>query len=171
MIVRSLLWMVPLSPVSALSQWVWMPPEQYLKESTLIAILDVGEIHQAWTSENILIESASATVEKVVYYQFAQEEKLPATIVVYTVDPNAMIFEGHGYHTGTPMFLLEKGRVFAMLKMRGVNKFVPFDRFSFESLATNKILWPTAFGKDDRLLPVERVIDDLERIEGTMKAK
>ena len=70
-----------LFPVPVRAVWEWMSPEQYLQDSTLIAILRVGEIHQAWTPENILIESATATVEKVIYYQFAADEKLPDTIV------------------------------------------------------------------------------------------
>jgi hypothetical protein len=123
-----------LFPVPARAVWEWMSPEQYLQDSTLIAILRVGEIHQAWTPENILIESATATVEKVIYYQFAAEDKLPDTIVVYTIDPNVTIESGYAHHSVVTRPSLEKGRVFVMLKMQGFNKFVPYDRFSFESL-------------------------------------
>jgi hypothetical protein len=58
-----------------------------------------------------------------------------------------------------------------MLREQGMNKFIPFDRYSFESLDTNRIMWPTESGKPDLSLPVDRVIADLERLKRTMKPK
>jgi len=164
------LFLLMVFPVSAHALWEWLSPEQYVQQSTLIAILHVGPIHKAWTPENILVESATATVEKVVYYRFTVEEKLPGKIIVYNVFPNAAVMFGNALPTTDGVIELQEGRMFAMLKERGMNKFMPYDGLSLVPLDSNKIPWPTKNGEMTQL-PVEEVIEDLEKIIHATKPK
>jgi len=83
MLCRLLICLLVLCSVPAGAQWEWRSRESYLRDSTLIAILRVGEVHQALTPEAIRIQSATAKVERVIWYQFAAGDKLPDTVIVF----------------------------------------------------------------------------------------
>lgn len=136
-----------------------MSPEAYAKESDLIAILRVGTVHEAKTPEAILVRSAVAELERVVYFRFDADRKLPENIIIYQVDPNGHIEGGSAF--GEPT--LTEGRRFAMLKLQGENKFVPYDRLCLQPLAQEGVFWPTTNGKTEQI-PLEQVVEHLRKL-------
>ena len=149
--------------VSKAMSWLWLSPGDYLREATLIGILQVDQIHEAWTPEGILIQSATAKPEKVIYYQFSSDYPLPDKIVLYAIEQNAMMDGGRAFFGNA--LSLKKGRVFAILKMKGENKFIPFDRLSIQSLEKGEeVFWPRYPHKTNKV-SIERIIADLKKAE------
>lgn len=144
-------------PSSALSV-EWRSPATYVKISTLIAIGTVGPVHETVSPEGILVVSATVKIEKVIFWRFAAEEKAPAEIVLYHVDPNNGIVVG-SLHIGKNY----EGRCFLMLEMNGINKFRPIDQVGVQKLEKEELLWPTERGKIEQV-PLQRVIDELKAL-------
>jgi len=144
-------------PSSALTV-EWMSPAAYIKISTLIAIGTVGPVHEVVSPEGILIVSATVKIEKVIFWRFAAEEKAPAEIVLYHVDPNNGTVAG-SLHIGKT----NQGRCFLMLEMNGFNKFRPIDQLGVQKIEKEEIRWPTERGKIEQL-PLQRVIDELKAL-------
>jgi hypothetical protein len=143
----------------------------------LIAILEVGEIHQAWTPENVAVESATARVEKVLWYQMAADPNiaLPDTITVYRLEPNADIQAGRVFSTVTGSLKLEKGRVLAVLQMRGMNKFAPFWQFSMQPLKSDQdtVDWPAVKEGNPGFnqLTLKQLVEEIERLKRSPEAR
>ena len=137
--------------------WLWVSPEEYAKQSDLIAVLRIGTVHEEKTPESILVRSAVAEVERVIYFRFAPHRKLPEKIVIYQVDPNGQIEGGSAF--GEPT--IAEGRCFAMLKLRGEDKFTPYARLSLQAFEKEGLHWPTTFGKTEQM--------SLEQIIGRLK--
>ena len=109
------------------------------------------------------MQSATAKIERLIYYQFATNNKPPETIIVYSVAPNAVIDDG--VVTATNTLSLKQGRIFAMLKMKGFNKFVREDPLGMQEIAPDgTIMWPSERLKNDPR-PVDQVIEELGRIK------
>jgi hypothetical protein len=150
--------MTPLLPLLA-TAWVWMSPEAYVKQSDLIAILRVGTVHEEKTPENILVRSAFAYPEQIIYYRFTSDRKLPEKIVIYQVDPNGHLPEGSAF--GEPK--LSEGRCFAMLKQQGEDRFIPYERLSLQPLAKEGLFWLSPNGKMEQIA-VEQIIEQLKKL-------
>jgi hypothetical protein len=102
----------------------------------LIAIVNIGQIHEAETPEMVVVHSAKATVEKIIYYKFGSDTKLPDSIIIYQIEPN-------GGFTSDDFPTLHSGRRFVMLKQNGDNKFIPYDVLSLQEITKEGIFWPT----------------------------
>ena len=125
--------------IALLATSIWFPPQYYINESTLIAIVNIGSIHEAKTPEMVVVHSAEATIEKLIYQKPECEIKLPDKIIIYQIDPNGHIGTDDGY--GHP--ILKTGRCFVMLKEQGENKFIPYDTLSLQEINKWGICWPT----------------------------
>ena len=136
------LWLFVTGPVYATS-WAWMSAEQYLDSASLIAVVDVGTVHEAHTPEGIQVSSAKAEIVKTVFWQFTESE-LPKSIVIYDVAPNAVV-DADGVAPNSH-WNFTSGRFFVILKMQGDMKFRPFDRLSLQPMkqANDKVMWPVA---------------------------
>ena len=122
--------------------WAWMSTEQYLEAASLIAIIHVEKVNEAFTPEGIYIQSAYATIERNLYQNFTVSGTIPEKIVIYAIDPNAIIDDG----SVSPLnahWRLKEGRFFTILQIRGHLKFVPFDRLSIQTIENNSVYWPT----------------------------
>ena len=160
---RCLLLLLATAAMARATSYLWLSPSDFVRESTLIAVLNVGETHDAFTPEGILVQSARATVEQIIYSQFSRDHDLPPDIVVYTIEPNATL-EGDRAFFSTA-FMLSKGRVLAILKQRGDNKFLPFHPLSLQELpADGMVLWPTTKGRNEKV-PLSRVISEVRQAE------
>ena len=122
----------------ALSQgkatWSWMSPKAFLEESDLIAIVDVKDVHEVTTPEGFRLQTATATLEKVIFQRddFTFSSKV---IVVYSLDVNAIITKENKGGTGFA-FPITSGKAFVCLKLRGIDKFYPYCPMSFQSIVS-----------------------------------
>ena len=122
--------------------WAWMSADDYVRDSALIAIIDIGDIHEVFTPEGILLRSATARIIKSLYWQYSKDSPLPESIVIYDIDANAIT------DSGPPVLRsqwqeFEPGRAFVILDMRGDMKFCPYDRLSLQYLQKeDRAMWP-----------------------------
>ena len=122
--------------------WAWMSADDYLLTSTLIAVVDVGEVHEVFTPEGIMVRSATARIVKKLYWQFDKDMPLPEVIVIYDTDPNA-ITDSVPPVSNSQWQEFKRGRAFAILEMRGDMKFRPYDRLSLQYFQKDdRAMWP-----------------------------
>ena len=157
--------------------------EQYLKDSTLIAILQVGKVHQQFTPEEILVQSATATIEKIVYNEHTgilesgtlRKLEKNDTITLYAVFPDCENVGDEYYPriVENSILMLKEGRVFAILKQQGINDFTTFDRFSIQKLDKDEMIhWPLENSHEPNkighteLLPLSSVIERIDKMKG-----
>ena len=166
-----------LCSASANASMLWRSTERYLQDSTLIAILRVGEIHQHLTPEGILVQSGTATIEKIVYAQSTtvlesgtlRQLRDNDVINLYAVFPDCES-AGDVYYprvVENSILMLKEGRIFAVLKQQGIIDFIPFDRLSIQKLdKTEMIYWPLEDTKDKvgltEIQPLVRVLELIE---------
>ncbi|MFZ4779192.1 MAG: hypothetical protein ACOYM3_27840 [Terrimicrobiaceae bacterium] len=128
--------------VARCTTWAWMSAADYLRTSTLIAVIDVGDVHEVFTPEGIMVRSATARIVKKVYWQFERDMPLPEAIVIYDTDPNA-ITDSVPPVSNSQWQEFKRGRAFAILEMRGDMKFRPYDRLSLQYLKNDdRAMWP-----------------------------
>lgn len=157
---------------SACATWVWLSPQEYLRESDLIVILDVGPIHRVATPEGIVVESATAKVEKVIWYKFESDEKLPDKITLYNIFTASSILGDKTIPAAADegVLVLKQGRIFALLQKKGSNEFKPFDRLSIQELgADEKVLWTTSDPMKSETVSISRIIEELDKIKQSQK--
>ena len=126
------------SVVASATAYELIPLERRWPTVDIIAIVEVGDIHRVATPEGVTLESAVATIEKLIFRRndpFDPDNK--ATIRIYKLLPN-------GVHKG--LYSLSKGRAFVMMKMQGMDAFYPTDPWEFQPITSEEIRWPTKDG-------------------------
>lgn len=123
------------------TSWAWMSADDYLRNSALIAVIDVDDVHEVFTPEGIMVRSATARIVKNLYWQYGKDIPLPETVVIYDTDPNAIV--DSGIPTSNSHWQMKRGRAFAILEMRGDMRFRPYDRLSLQYLVDDdRVMWP-----------------------------
>lgn len=119
-----------------------MSAGDYLRNSALIAVVDVGDVHEVSTPDGIMLRTATARIVKTLYWQYEKDIPLPATVVIYDTDLNA-ITDSDPPLCNSQWQEFKRGRAFVMLGMRGNMKFHPYDRLSIQYLENNdRAMWP-----------------------------
>lgn len=117
-----------------------MSAEDYVKQSDLIAIVEVDDVETATTSHGFLLETASARIVERIYSRWEPEKN---EIRIFNLDCHAVLERsawGTMIQKNTPWFL-QKGKFLVMLKMSGAYR--PYDRFSVQSVENGKVRFPT----------------------------
>jgi hypothetical protein len=124
---------------------IWMSAKSLLEGSDLIAVVDVSTVHEVTTPEGFRLQSADAKIVREIYRRFpAIPEAEKSSIIIYSLDPNALITEKNFGVDGSSIPICE-GKAFVCLREKGVNKFYPFPYayLSFQSMKqTELIKWP-----------------------------
>ena len=126
------------SGVASAMTYELIPLDRRWPAVDIIAIVEVGDIHRVTTPEGVTLESAVATIERLIYRRndpFDPDNK--TTIRIYKLLPN-------GVHRG--MYSLSKGRAFVMMKMQGMDAFYPTDPWEFQPITSEEIRWRTKEG-------------------------
>jgi len=124
--------------------FVWMSAKAFLEQSDLIAIVEVSTVHVVTTPEGLRLQSAKAKIVKNIFRRFPDISETDSnSIVIYSLDPNAVIteenFGGDGF-----AFPIREGKAFVCLKQEGYNKFYPYGPLCFQSLDNSEeIMWPS----------------------------
>jgi len=112
--------------------------EQRWLSIDIIAIVEVGDVHTVTTPEGVTLESAEATIERLLFRRIDSSDPSNKTnIRIYNVLPN-------GVDQGLPS--LAKGRAFVMMKQQGLDAFYPTDPWEFQPITSEEIRWPTKDG-------------------------
>lgn len=135
----------------ARAQYVYIPLERKWPRISLVAIVNVGEVSKVSTPQGVMVQSATAKIEKLIYRASPPFEGSPEDeVILYSFMPN-------GLEAACPAPLqLESGRAFVMMAQNGMNKFFPSDPWEFQPLSRGDLLWPTGDGV--KQMPVEDVI-------------
>lgn len=135
----------------ARAQYVYIPLERKWPNISLVAIVNVGEVSQVSTPQGLMIQSATAKIEKLVYRRFPPWDGQPEDeVILYSLMPNGLAVD-----CPAPL-QLESGRAFVMMTQQGINKFFPADPWEFQLLSRGELLWPTEKGV--KRMSVEDVI-------------
>ncbi len=127
--------------------------EQRWPHVDIVAVVNVGEVHTVTTPEGVTLQSAEATIERIIFRRFDPIDQSNTTQMrIYSLLPNGPDQEGR---------FLAPGRAFVMMRQNGVNAFFPTDPWEFQSLSANEILWPTKDGIQKKsIVDVARVVDE-----------
>jgi len=127
----------------------------------LIAVIDIGDVHEVFTPEGIMVRSATARIIKDLYWQYRKEMPLPETVIVYDTDPNAII--NSGIPTSNSHWQMKSGRAFAILDMRGDMKFRPYDRLSLQYFDKDEgAMWPVP-PHGTELMSIDRISTEIKQ--------
>ena len=124
--------------------FVWMSARAFLDESDLIAVVEVSSVHEVTTPEGFRLQSANAKIIREIY---RRSPALGSTdhnsIIIYSFDPNAAISENNPHADGFA-FPIREGKAFVCLKMKGIEKFYPYEPLCFQSMKESELVsWPT----------------------------
>lgn len=126
--------------------------DQRWPDVDIVAVVNVAEVHAVTTPEGITLQSAEATLEKVIYRRFEPIDQInQSKIKVYSLLPNGLDQGGVS---------IASGRTFVMMKQKGVDTFFPTDPWDFQSLSTDEVLWPTKDGIQKK--PIADVVQEVE---------
>jgi len=127
--------------------WALWPLQARWPEIDIVAVVNIGPVHELTTPEGIAIQSAEAAIEEEIYRRHPLDGEGVKTIRIYTVMPN-------GPENGP--LTLSSGRSFVMMKMKGRNAFVPDDPWSIQLFDGGTVRLPEATGLSERSLSYVR---------------
>jgi hypothetical protein len=130
-----------------------------LSKLGIVAIVKVGAVSEVSTPEGIVLQSARAHIEQLVYRRFPPAPELGEPedeIIIYSLLPN-----GREADCPAPLTLKE-GLAFVALPQNGVNKFHPEDPWSFQIIKDGRILWKEDESQEIREVDVGVVLKKIQ---------
>jgi hypothetical protein len=144
-----------------------MSARAFLDQSDFIAIVDVGYVHEVTTPEGFRLQSAKGKIVRELFRRhpgLSQDEA--NTCILYSLDVSAAIapdnLSGSGFS-----FPIRSGKALVCVKMKGPNKFYPYEPLCFQVIDDEgKVMWPTvsklSVGMDPySRVPVETVAEQI----------
>lgn len=162
-----LFWLAAGGGLSRATTYAWMPAKAFLAESDLIAVVEVGPVHEVSTPEGFILQSAQAKIVTEVFRRSRLGED-GDSVVIYSLHRNVR-FGPDGEIEEKGGFSILPGKAFVCLKMGGMNKFHPFEPLSFQPIGTDDlIMWATRDVLEPgspgyEKVPVARVVEDLRK--------
>ncbi len=149
--------------------WVLMTEESMIASSDLIAIVDVGKVHEATTPEGFRLWSAKVKVEEIA---FLRCPLIPGDqpVVIYSLDVNAAVSEENVIVDGAQLPIFQ-GRALICMKQRGMNKFYPSEPLHFQLIESDgTVRWPfrkPQQGEENyQRVPVQEVVHRVREMLG-----
>ena len=158
-------------PSGSATTFVWMSAKMFLEQSVLIAVVEVAPVHEVTTPEGFRLQSAKAKIVREIFRRHPAVPMAEAkSIIIYSLDRNAAVAEDNIIVDGMGSPIRE-GKAFVCLKMKGFNKFYPYEPLCFQTLdRSENVLWPSEpvfrIGMDLYTeTPLSVVIDQLDRLQ------
>jgi hypothetical protein len=160
-----------LAPYAGATSFAWMSAKAFLDESDLIAVVDVSSVHEVTTPEGFRLQSANAKIVREIYRRFPPLQKTDKkSIIIYSFDPMAAIGDykiaGDGF-----AFPIREGMAFVCLKMKGEEKYYPYEPLCFQSMNSSELIsWPAEskyrIGMElYNTVPLSTVIQQIDKLQ------
>ena len=141
------------------AQYVLQSLEHRWPDIGLVAVVDVGPVTEVTTPQGLVLQSATAKIIDMIYRRYEPMEGISKDeVILYSLIVNGLGVEGLTFETDGGL-RIKSGRAFIMVGQKGLNKFFPSDPWEFQSLTTDKILWPVGIKIEEK--PLKDVISEI----------
>lgn len=132
--------------------------EQRWQHLGLVAVVDVGPVTEVSTPQGLILQSATAKIIDLIYRWDEPDKRISKDeVILYSLIINGLSVEGLTFESGG--LRIKSGKAFIMVEQKGFNKFFPSDPWEFQSLTTDKILWPVGLKIEEK--PLKDVISEI----------